>query len=1229
MMAGYEDMSPMKENSVFTQLRELMARRILVLDGAMGTMLQAAELEPRDFGGEKYDGCNEVLSSTRSDVVLGVHRAYLEAGADIIETNTFGGTPIVLDEYGVAHRTLELNSLSAELAREAVDEFSTPDRPRFVAGSMGPTTKAISVTGGVTFLELVEAYADQARGLAEGGVDLFFVETCQDTRNAKAALIALEELFTELGECWPVVVSCTIEPTGTMLGGQAEDAFYASVMHAKPLAVGLNCATGPQFMTDHIRSLHELASCAVSCFPNAGLPDPDGNYDETPETLAAALERFADAGWLNIVGGCCGSTEKHIAAIAQMVQGKPPRAIPSDRPPRTFYSGIELVEPDDDNRPLLVGERTNVIGSAKFRRLVAEEKWDEAAEIGRRQVAGGAQIIDVCLQSTERDELADIGHFYERLIRSVKVPLMIDTTDPAAVELALTYSQGKAIINSINLEDGEERFQQVCPLLARYGAAVVVGTIDEDPVQAQAFTRLRKLEVARRSHWLLTERFGIAEADIIFDPLTFPVATGDAAYIGGAVETIEALKLIKEEFPSCKTTLGISNVSFGLPPAAREVVNSVFLYHCTKAGLDLAIVNTEKLERFASIPDDERELAEDLLFNRPHFEHQEPGTGERGTKNEKRKKTIPLPSRDPHDRDDEPGHSKLKIQNSKFIPEDWREQSPEQRAEINQHHIARLTEHFRGVTRETKPAEELPLDERLSRYIIDGTRDGLIADLETKLAEGGAPLAIINGPLMDGMAEVGRLFNANQLIVAEVLQSAESMKAAVSFLEGHMKAEETTSRGTVVLATVKGDVHDIGKNLVEIILRNNGYDVVNLGIKVPPEALVAACRDHRPDAVGLSGLLVKSAQQMVITAHDLEAAGIEVPILVGGAALSEGFTRQRIAPAYPGPVLYCADAMKGLDVMNRLMDPAGRESLMAEALAPAPEPQAAPAAPPAEAAAVRSSKISLEVDPIPAPDGIRHCEPRIADLGPIWDLINPQMLYGKHLGLRGGFEKKLAEDDRTAISLQRTINDLQDRVAGWMRVGAVWRFFDATSEGNTLTLYEPGADEALHSFTFPRQPKADGLCLADYVLPSSTEGRDSACLFVVGAGEGVRERAEQAKANGEYLTSHALQALALETAEAAAEWLHRRVRDAWGISDPPALTTKDLFKARYRGKRYSPGYPACPDLEDQAAIFELLRPAEIGVHLTDGMMMDPEASVSAIVFHHPDCSYFSAAGVRS
>jgi 5-methyltetrahydrofolate--homocysteine methyltransferase len=1165
------------------ELLALMRERILVFDGAMGTMLQNQDLGPDDFGGADLEGCNENLVMTRPDVILDVHRAYLKAGADLIETDTFSGTPVVLSEYGLADRACELNRRAAELAVRVVNEIATSDRPRFVVGSMGPTNKAISVTGGITFGELVAGFTEQARGLLEGGVDLFAVETCQDTRNTKAALIAIEAVCRNAGVTRPVIVSGTIELNGTMLGGQTAEALVASIEHVHPLAIGLNCATGPEFMTDHLRSVHEMASCAVSCYPNAGLPDEDGLYPETPATLAAKLERFADAGWLNFVGGCCGTTEKHTAALAAMVDGKKPRALPTARSNRVFFSGIDLVESAEDNRPLLVGERTNVLGSAKFRRLVTEERWDEAAEIGRAQVSAGAQIVDVCLTTTERDEVADIREFYDRLTRSVKAPLMIDTTDPAAVELALTYSQGRAIVNSINLEDGEERFERICPLLRRYGAAAVVGTIDESVDDAQAFSRERKLEVALRSRKLLTGKFGLTDGDLVIDPLVFPAASGDAAYIGAAVETVEGLRLIKEALPNCRTVLGISNVSFGLPPAAREVVNSVFLYHCTKAGLDLAIVNSQGIERFAKIPDEVRREAEDLLFN----------FGE-------------------------------------DAPRDWRKQTPEQRTTINQANIARLTERFRGVKRDRSgPSDDLPLDERLARYIIDGTRDGLATDLDRKLAEGTAPLDIINGPLMVGMTEVGRLFNANELIVAEVLQSAESMKAAVSHLEPHMEAADTAARGKAVLATVKGDVHDIGKNLVEILLANNGFEVVDLGIKVPPERIVEACREHRPDAIGLSGLLVKSAHQMVATAEDLKTAGIDAPILVGGAALSKKFTETRIAPAYGGPVIYCGDAMYGLGVMQQLVDPEQRGALI-EAIggARSDDSVVAESSESSDLAPTRSSKVRVDL-PLPSPpDFKRHVVQRVEDLADVWSFINPQMLYGKHMGMRGKIERLIDEGDPKVVALLDMITELQDEARDWMRVTEVWQFFESESEGNDIALFEPGGDSPAGVFSLPRQPKDDGLCLADYVLPPVDGRRDSVALFAVSAGEGVRERAAAEKEAGEYLRSHAIQSLAVETAEAAAERRHRFIRETWGIPDPAELTMKDRFRAGYHGKRYSPGYPACPDLELQQTFWDLLDPDEVGIALTDGMMMDPEASVSAMVFHHPDCRYFSASGVK-
>ena len=596
-------------------LRELLRERILVLDGAMGTMLQQENLTAADFGGAHLEGCNENLNITRPDVVLGIHRKYLEAGADIIETNTFGSTPLVLAEYGLDDRAREISRRAAELASQAVREFSKGSKPRFVAGSMGPTTKAISVTGGVTFSQLHKNYLEQARGLIEGGADLLLLETCQDTRNIKAGILAIQDLSHEIGAPIPLMISATIEAMGTMLAGQGIEALWASLDHVELLSLGLNCATGPEFMTDHIRTLQSLTSRYVSCYPNAGLPNEEGRYGETPTSLTEQLERFVDRGWLNIVGGCCGTTEEHIRAIAQMAEGKAPRR-PVEQKHRAVYSGIEMIEAEESTRPLIVGERTNVIGSRAFKNLVAAEQWEEATEIARRQVKSGAHIVDVCLQSTDRDEIKDIPPFYDQLIRKIKAPLMIDTTDAAAIELALTYCQGKSVINSINLEDGEEKLERVCPLARSYGAAIIVGCIDEDPNQAQAFTRERKLEIAERSYQLLTSKYGIRAENIIFDPLVFPCATGDENYIGGAVETIEGIRLIKKSIPHVRTVLGISNVSFGLPPGAREVVNSVFLYYCTKAGLDLAIVNAERIERFPSIPEHERTLTENLLFNR-------------------------------------------------------------------------------------------------------------------------------------------------------------------------------------------------------------------------------------------------------------------------------------------------------------------------------------------------------------------------------------------------------------------------------------------------------------------------------------------------------------------------------------------------------------------------------------------------------------------------------------
>ncbi|MCC6538140.1 MAG: methionine synthase [Bryobacterales bacterium] len=1160
-------------------LLDALASRIVIIDGSMGALLQQ-RCTIEDYGGLQYENSPEMVLMTRPDLIAGVHRSYLEAGSEIIETDTFNATPVGMADFGLEGRVADINHAAARVARELADEFTaSTGRQRWVAGSMGPTTKSISLTGGVTFTELRDGYYVQAKALMEGGADLLLLETCNDTRSIKAGILGIQQLGRELGQPVPLVISGTIEQSGTMLAGQRADALWTSIAHAELLAVGLNCGTGPEFMTDHLRTLHEMSHTRLSCYPNAGLPNDEGKFDLSPGSLAAQLQRFIDNGWLNLVGGCCGTTPAHIAAVAQMAEGRKPRPLPA-RNHRSYYSGIELVEADDSNRPLIVGERTNVIGSRAFKNLVNAEKWEEATEIARRQVRNGAHIVDVCLQQSERDETGDIPAFYEKLNRKIQAPVMIDTTDPKAVELSLTYCQGKSIINSVNLEDGEEKFEKLCPIANAYGAALVVGCIDEDKLQAQAFTRERKLEIAERSYRLLTEKYGTQPEDIVFDPLVFPCATGDENYIGGAVETIEGVRLIKEKLPHVKTVLGVSNISFGLPPAAREVVNSVFLYYCTKAGLDLAIVNAEKLERFASLPPEERQLAENLLFNRPV-------NGE---------------------------------------PEDWREQTREQKIAVNQHHIAAITEHFRGATaRVKKKAADLPLDERLANYIIEGTKEGLIEDLDRKRAEGAGPLEIVNGPLMAGMSEVGRLFNANELIVAEVLQSAEAMKAGVAHLEQFMEKSETAARGKVVLATVKGDVHDIGKNLVEIILSNNGYEEINLCIKVPNDELIKAYHAHKPDAIGLSGLLVKSAQQMVNTANDFREAGIALPVLVGGAALSEKFTTRNIAPAYAAPTFYCKDAMTGLAMLNRIMDPATREATLATHVFTAGGGAAvAEAEAPVPVSTERCTKVSVGVaiPELPYADRRARLFPNLAE---VQSYINPYMLYGRHLGFKGNFEKLLAERDPQALALFHDVEEIKREAASFMKARGVWRYFEAERDGNAVHLFEAGAASPLHTFEFGRQPRENGLCLSDYILPPQDGRRDQLALFVVTAGEGVRAHSEEAKASGSYLKAHALQALAIETAEGAAEYLHRRIREDWGFADPADMTMQQRFTSRYRGKRYSFGYPACPNLDDQLGIWKLLQPEEIGVQLTEGMMMEPEASVSAVVFHHPDCAYFTAA----
>jgi 5-methyltetrahydrofolate--homocysteine methyltransferase len=1137
-------------------LREALEERILVLDGATGTALQSVNLVADDFGGPALEGCNENLCATRPDVVAAVHEGYLGAGCDIVETNSFGSTPLVLGEYGLADRAFALSAASARIAREACARFSTPERPRFVCGAMGPTTKALSVTGGIRFADLQEHFRVQALGLMAGGADYLLLETCQDTRNIKAGLLGIERAFAQAGWNLPVAVSVTIETTGTMLGGQDPEALAVSLLHADLLYVGLNCATGPDLMRDHLRTLSEICRTRVACVPNAGLPDEEGRYREGPDRFVEVFARFLDAGWLNLVGGCCGTTPAHVDALASLVAGRRPRAIPHHQ--RSFVSGLEAMELTPDNRPLLIGERTNVLGSRKFKELIAAGEHEAAAEVGRAQVRGGAQVLDVCLQDPDRDEMRDMDAFLDRLTRLVKVPLMIDSTDARVMEKALAYCQGKAILNSVNLEDGKSRFEKVLPLARRYGAAVIVGCIDES---GMAVTVERKLQVAARSYQLLTEEFGLEPEDIWWDALVFPCGTGDANYVGSAGLTIDGVRALKAEFPLSKTVLGVSNVSFGLPLAGREVLNSVFLHECTLAGLDAAIVNTERIARYAEIPEEDRRVALELL----------------------------------------------RVEGGQL--------------ERSEAAVTRFAERFRQRAAGAvivEDAVERPLEVRLARAIVEGSKRGLEENLRAALADARwpQPLDVINGPLMDGMREVGRLFNDNQLIVAEVLQSAEVMKAAVGFLERHMQRGVASSRGKVLLATVKGDVHDIGKNLVDIVLTNNGFEVINLGIKVPSEQLIQAAREHRPDLIGLSGLLVKSAQQMELTAGDLAAAGIDTPLLVGGAALTRRFTHRKIALAYGGLCTYAKDAMDGLRLVETLLSPERRGGLEREigqqqALDRADTEGPARAEPQARATvAVRRDIVA------PQPrDRERHVA--TLDLDAVWRYLNHQMLFGKHLGLRGSVDRLRSEGDAKLARLEELLVELQAVARGGaMTARAVWQFFAARAHDDTIELFDPVTRDRVAAWTFPRQG-GGGLCLADYVLDD-----DHLALLVTTVGGGVQEAVERWKAEGEYLRSHAFAALALETAEAAAEWVHAHLRAAWGFADPENLSHRDQLSARYRGKRYSFGYPACPDLAGQRGLFQALRPEEVGVQLTEGDMMDPEASVSALVMQHPDAKYF-------
>jgi 5-methyltetrahydrofolate--homocysteine methyltransferase len=843
--------------STEAKLTKILNDRVMLIDGAMGTMIQRYDLTAKDFGGENLEGCNDYLTITRPDVIAEIHDEYLAAGADIIETNTFSASSIVLDEYGLSDETYQINLQAAKIAKQSASKYSD----RFVAGSIGPTTKSLIVTQDISFEKMRDSYYAQVQGLIDGGVDLFLIETAHDTLNLKSAIHAVNMAEEKAGRKVPIFLSTSIAMAGRMLAGQDIEAFYATVRSFDIFAIGMNCAVGPRDLREPLNALHELSDIPIFIFPNAGLPNDLGEYNETPEMFASQIEKYAQFGLLNMAGGCCGTTPEHIIKVKEGIDGKSPRTIPMINHPFSV-SGIDRVVPDPIVRPILVGERSNVQGSRRFKELIRAGKYEEAQEVTKHQISSGSQILDVCLEDTEFKEIDAIHKFYPLLSQTIKTPIMIDSTDPEAVETALQYTQGKAIINSINLESGFEKLERLIEIMKKYGTAAVVGLIDE--VDGMALTYEKKMEVADRFYDLLVNKYNIPPADIIFDLLVFTVDSGnDEKLKGTSRATIDAIKYVKEKYPQTTTILGISNISFGLPASGREVLNSVFFYHCVQAGLDLAIVNPATIQQYNTIPEEEIELSERVLNT----------------------------------------------------------QSLEA--------LTDFTNHFRskapGFYTATQDKSNMTSSESLHSAIVVGNKTDVITDLKV-LLETLSPLEIINTVIMEGMGEVGVLFEAGKMIVTEVLQSAEVVKLAISHLEPMMLTGETFVKKKVLLATVKGDVHDIGKNLVRIILESNGYAVVDLGIRIDSSQLIRAIREYKPDAIGLSGLLVKSSRYMVSVAEHLKEEEIDLPILVGGAALTPKFVDKEIIPAAMGEVYYARDAMAGLALVNDLFEDKGESN---------------------------------------------------------------------------------------------------------------------------------------------------------------------------------------------------------------------------------------------------------------------------------------------------------------
>ncbi len=1139
-------------------LRAAAEAGVVILDGATGTGLQLLDLSLADFDG--LEGCNEVLNLSRPDAVQALHESYLDAGADAVLTNTFGASSITLGEYDLSDRTRELNRVSAQLARGMAERYSTADWPRWAIGSLGPGTKLPSL-GQVDFDELHHAYLEQARGLLEGGVDALLVETVYDLLQGKAAILACHDALRELGSRVPLYATVTIETTGQMLVGSEIGAALTALAPLHLDGIGLNCATGPDLMREPLRYLAASADVTLLCSPNAGLPrTEDGQmvYDLTPADLAAAQSTFVTEYGVGIAGGCCGTTPEHVRALREEIAGlQPALRDPSAEP---SAASLFLSTPyRQDTSFLIVGERANANGSRRFKRLLQNEEWEQMSNVIRDQAAEGAHVADVCVDFVGRDGVPDMAELVALARGTSTLPLMLDSTEPAVLEAGLKQLGGKAIVNSINLEDGGARLDQTLSAAIRYGAGVVALVIDEE---GQARTCDRKLEIARRLYRVATDDYGLAPEDLFFDALTLPVSTGQADLRRDGVETLDAVEAISREFPRAQTILGVSNISFGLNAAARQVLNSVFLHEAVDRGLKAAIVHAAQILPINRIPQDQLEGAQRLIFDQW-------AEGPDGP-------IDPLPA------------------------------------------FMALFEDLEQQVDQADSIDDLPLEDRLHRRIVDGLREGLEDDLDQALSQRAA-IPIINELLLPAMQEVGDLFGSGQMQLPFVLQSAETMKRAVSFLEPHMDRLESVSKGKIVLATVRGDVHDIGKNLVEIILSNNGYETVNLGIKQPIANVIEAAEDHNANAIGLSGLLVKSTLVMKEDLEELNRRELadRWPVLLGGAALTRKYVEWDLRNTFQGDVFYGQDAFEGLRIMNALAD---GDALDASPVEPVAKP---PARNTAENSSVTDGATSKLVT-VPPAERIPEAPflgTRIVRGLPLTDLfpyINPTAL------LRGqwGFKRDAASqaDGQAALS-----NIQQDALRlGILEPAVIYGYFPAQSDGDDLIVYEAsGSGREAVRFTFPRQHGKRQLCLADYFRPVESGEMDVVGFHVVTMGPRVADFAQElyvADRYQEYLYWHGF---GVEMAEALAEYWHQRIRQELGIAEADGATPRELFKTEYQGARYSFGYPACPNLEDQALLWQLLQPERIGIELSDEFQMHPEQSTSALIVHHPDAHYFN------